>query len=44
MWGESAQRMGYSSVQHFSKQFRQWVGYSPSAYARQFAKGPQRLL
>lgn len=33
--GEIAERMGYSSIPHFCKQFRQWTGLSPSAFARQ---------
>lgn len=33
--GEIAQRMGYSSIPHFCKQFRQWTGLSPTAFARQ---------
>lgn len=35
---EVADRMGYSSVQHFSKQFRQWTGLSPSQYYRKHRK------
>lgn len=34
--GEIANQMGYSSIQHFSKQFRQWVGCTPSTYARTY--------
>lgn len=30
--GEVATQMGYSSVQHFSQQFRQWFGHCPSEY------------
>lgn len=33
--GEIATMMGYSSVPHFCKQFRQWTGLSPAGYARQ---------
>lgn len=33
--GEIAERMGYSSIPHFCKQFRQWTGLSPAAFARQ---------
>lgn len=31
---EVATRLGYASVPHFSKQFRDWVGCSPTAYVR----------
>lgn len=33
--GEIAEMMGYSSVPHFCKQFRQWTGLSPAGFARQ---------
>lgn len=33
--GEIAALMGYSSIPHFCKQFRQWVGCSPATFARQ---------
>ncbi len=33
--GEIASMMGYSSVPHFCKQFRQWTGLSPAGFARQ---------
>lgn len=33
--GEIAESMGYSSIPHFCKQFRQWTGLSPAAFARQ---------
>ena len=33
-----ADRMGYSSVQHFSKQFRQWMGCSPSQFVKKHTK------
>jgi AraC-like DNA-binding protein len=36
--GEIAGRMGFSSPQHFSRQFRQWFGMSPSEYARSLKK------
>lgn len=32
--GEVAQQLGYSSIQHFSKQFTAWFGFPPSAYAK----------
>lgn len=32
--GEVAQRLGYASVQHFSRQFRQWYGYTPTTYVK----------
>ncbi|MGM9618864.1 MAG: helix-turn-helix domain-containing protein [Oscillospiraceae bacterium] len=32
--GEIAAGMGYSSAQHFCKQFRQWTGLSPAAFAK----------
>lgn len=33
--GEIAALMGYSSIPHFCKQFRQWTGLSPAGFARQ---------
>ena len=33
--GEIAEMMGYSSIPHFCKQFRQWTGGSPAGFARQ---------
>jgi AraC-like DNA-binding protein len=33
--GEVAAQLGYASIQHFSKQFHDWYGCSPSAYVRQ---------
>ena len=33
--GEIADLMGYSSIPHFCKQFRQWTGISPAGFARQ---------
>lgn len=33
--GEVAAMLGYASIQHFSKQFHDWYGCSPSAYVRQ---------
>ena len=33
--GEIAEMMGYSSIPHFCKQFRQWTGSSPAGFARQ---------
>lgn len=32
--GKVAQLLGYSSIQHFSKQFRAWFGYSPTAFTK----------
>ena len=32
--GEVASQLGYSSIQHFTKQFRSWYGYTPSAYIK----------
>lgn len=32
--GEIASLMGYSSIPHFCKQFRQWTGSSPAEFAR----------
>ncbi len=32
--GEIADILGYASIQHYSKQFRDWFGCTPSAYAR----------
>lgn len=31
--GEIADMLGYSSIQHFSKQFHSWYGYAPSTHA-----------
>ena len=36
--GEIAEMMGYSSIPHFCKQFRQWTGLSPAGFARQRKK------
>lgn len=33
--GEIASLMGYSSIPHFCKQFRQWTGSSPAEFAHQ---------
>lgn len=33
--GEIASAMGYSSIPHFCKQFRQWTGSSPAEFARE---------
>lgn len=32
--GEIADYLGYSSIQHYSKQFREWFGCSPTAFAK----------
>ena len=32
--GEIASKLGYSSIQHFTKQFSTWYGYTPSAYIK----------
>lgn len=32
--GEVASHLGYSSIQHFTKQFHLWYGYTPSAYVK----------
>lgn len=32
--GDVARQLGYSSIQHFSKQFSAWFGYPPSACAK----------
>lgn len=32
--GEIAEQMGYASIQHFSAQFKNWFGISPSEYAK----------
>lgn len=32
--GEIAEQMGYASIQHFSAQFKNWFGLSPSEYAK----------
>ena len=31
--GEIAELLGYASVQHYSKQFRNWFGITPSSFA-----------
>lgn len=33
--GEVARRLGYSSVQHFSRQFHQWYDYTPTDFVKQ---------
>ena len=35
---EVASHLGYTSVPHFSKQFRDWIGCSPTAYVRSVQK------
>jgi len=32
--GEVASKLGYSSIQHFSKQFHLWYGCTPSDYTK----------
>lgn len=32
--GEIANYLGYSSIQHYSKQFREWFGCSPTAFVK----------
>ena len=32
--GEIASQLGYSSIQHFTKQFSSWYGYTPSTYIK----------
>lgn len=32
--GEIAELLGYASVQHYSKQFRNWFGCTPSSYSK----------
>ncbi|MCQ2421021.1 MAG: helix-turn-helix transcriptional regulator [Clostridia bacterium] len=34
--GAIAERLGFSSIQHFSRQFKSLCGLSPTQYARQF--------
>ena len=36
--GEIADYLGYSSIQHFSKQFRDWFGCSPTSFAKYNAR------
>ena len=36
--GEVSSLLGYSSIQHFSKQFHLWYGYTPSAYTKSFQR------
>ena len=38
--GEIASLMGYSSIPHFCKQFRQWTGSSPAEFAREKKDSP----
>ena len=37
--GEIAELLGYASVQHYSKQFRNWFGCTPSTYANRKIAG-----
>lgn len=39
--GEVASRLGYSSIQHFTKQFHTWYGYTPSAYIKSLQSMPE---
>ncbi len=39
--GEVASKLGYSSIQHFSKQFHQWYGCTPSAYIKSLQALPE---
>ena len=36
--GEIAEYLGYSSIQHYSKQFREWFGCSPTSFAKYTAR------
>lgn len=36
--GEIADYLGYSSIQHYSKQFREWFGCSPTAFAKYISR------
>ncbi|MFD0960563.1 AraC family transcriptional regulator [Paenibacillus chungangensis] len=36
-----AEQLGFRSVNHFSRQFRRWVGVSPNQYRRSKTDGPQ---
>lgn len=38
--GEVASLLGYSSIQHFSKLFHTWYGYTPSAYVKSLQTKP----
>lgn len=38
--GEVASQLGYSSIQHFTKQFHSWYGYTPSAYIKSLQSMP----
>lgn len=42
--GEVAQLLGYSSVQHYSRQFRQWYGYTPTEFVKQKQQQGSRLV
>ena len=37
--GEIAELLGYASIQHYSKQFREWFGMTPSAFANKKTLG-----
>lgn len=39
--GEISNYLGYSSIQHYSKQFREWFGCSPTAFAKYAAQENQ---
>ena len=36
--GEIADYLGYSGIQHYSKQFREWFGCSPTAFAKYISR------
>ncbi|MBP3634018.1 MAG: helix-turn-helix transcriptional regulator [Oscillospiraceae bacterium] len=36
--GEIADYLGYASIQHYSRQFREWFGCSPTAFAKYIAR------
>ncbi len=36
--GEIADYLGYSSIQHYSKQFRDWFGCSPTSFAKYISR------
>ena len=42
--GEIAVLLGYASVQHYSKQFRNWFGCTPSAFANRKGFGKEQIM
>lgn len=42
--GHVGERLGYSSVAHFSRQFKRWSGVSPQGFRQQAGSGSQGVL